>query len=315
MGAKFIFCALILLSLAHLSLSALPSLGKIYGLWYCGDDACLWEKEPKLDSSAWILNRGDGKPTANVVIFSFINPYSLMQNVNGIPAGFTQNAVNYFKDKGIYVIFSIGGASYSGDWDRALAANPTQLAKNAATIANKFAVGIEIDYETDSGSSIEQLDTFVKVYRQQIAYQAGDTPSPPSILTVDLGAGTGFLTSLSAKAAGWLNASTPLINWANAMVAGDANGDNSQYWEQHLNGASWANIPPMNPHQLVGCLYASSGATACQTYSGSALEKGVAWSQSHNTRGLSFWSAGCPAPNNCANNCPGIQQGSKAWLG
>jgi len=221
--------------------------------------------------------------------------------------------VNYFKDKGIYVLFSIGGEAYSGDWDRALSSNPAQLAKNAAAVANKFGVGIEIDYETDSGSSLERLDTFVKTYRQEIAFQPGNTPPPPSILTVDLGAGTGYLSALSAKAATWLG-SPQLVNWANAMVSGDPNGDNTQYWQQHLDGANWANIPPLSPKLLVGCLYASSGATNCKSYTGTVLEKAVSWSQSHGTKGISFWAAGCPGPNNCAGVCPGIQQGSIAWL-
>jgi len=293
---------------------ALPSLSKIYSLWYCGDDACLWASEPKLNSTAWILNRGDGKPTANIVIFSFINPYSLMQSVDGIPKGFTQNAVNFFKDKGLYVIFSIGGESYSSDWDRALSTNAAQLARNAAAVANKFGVGFEIDYETDSSGSLNNLDTFVKTYRSIIPYQAGDTPSPPSILTADLGAGTGYLSALSAKASSWVG-SPPLVNWLNAMVSGDPNGDNTQYWQQHLDGANWANIPPLDSKFLVGCLYASSGASDCSSYSGTVLEKAVNWGKSKNIHGLSFWAAGCPGPNNCATNCPGIQQGSKAWLG
>jgi len=222
--------------------------------------------------------------------------------------------VNYFKDKGIYVIFSIGGESYSGDWDRALSSNAVQLAKNAAAVANKFGVGIEIDYETDSSGSLTQLDTFVKTYRSIIPYQAGNTPSPPSILTADLGAGTGYLSALSAKASSWVG-SAPLVNWLNAMVSGDPNGDNTQYWQQHLDGANWANIPPLDPKFLVGCLYASSGATNCGSYSGTVLQKAVTWGQSKNIHGLSFWATGCPGPNNCAYNCPGIQQGSKAWLG
>jgi hypothetical protein len=301
--------------LALLSLSSAASLSKIYSVWYCGDDACIWTSEPQVNKSSWIADRGDGKTTANLVIFSFINPYSLMQDVNGIPKGFTQNVVNYFKSKGMYVIFSIGGISYSSDWDRALATNPAQLAKNAATIANKFGVGIEIDYETDSAASLTQLDVFVKTYRQQIPFQAGDSPAAPSILTVDVGAGTGYLTSLSAKSATWVTASPQLVNWINAMVSGDPNGDNTQYWQQHLDGANWAGIPPLNPKLLVGSLYASSGANNCNSYSGTVLQTAVQWAQSKGIKGLSFWAGGCPAPNNCAYSCPGIQQGSKAWLG
>jgi len=248
----------------------------------------------------------------NVVIFSFIDPLKLLQGT--IPAGFTKGEVGYFMNKGVYVIFSIGGASYSGNWDQALAQNPTQLAKNAAAIAQQYGVGIEIDYETDSATSMPALTTFVKTYRSIIPYDSSMTPSPQSILTVDLGAGTGYLSAMSATAAGWLSGN--LVNWANAMVSGDPNGDNTQYWQQHLTGASWANIPPMNPNQLVGSLYASSGANDCQTYSGTVLPTAISWIQQNKCRGLSFWAAGCPSgPSQCANNCPGIAQGSKVFLG
>ncbi len=47
----------------------------------------------------------------------------------------------------IYVLFSIGGEAYSSRWDTALSQNAAGLAKNAAAIAQKFGVGMEIDYE------------------------------------------------------------------------------------------------------------------------------------------------------------------------
>jgi len=286
-------------------------LNKIYASWYCGDDACTWSTEPKFENSAWLTNRGDGKPTINIVIFAFINPTNLLRGE--IPAGFTQNAVNYFTSKNMYVMFSIGGESYSGNWDSALASNPTQLAQNAAAIARKFNVGIEIDYETDSATSLPAMETFVKTYRSIIPQQNGDTPSPPSLLTVDLGAGTGYLSALSAKAGGWLTAN--LINWVYAMVSGDPNGDNTAYWQQHLNGATWANIPPVPAQKLVGCLYASSNANNCKNYDGTVLPTAISFVESHNMKGISFWSSGCPAPNNCVTGCPGIEQGSKVYLG
>eukprot|EP00026_Physarum_polycephalum_P011101 Phypoly_transcript_11300.p1 GENE.Phypoly_transcript_11300~~Phypoly_transcript_11300.p1 ORF type:complete len:161 (+),score=14.28 Phypoly_transcript_11300:678-1160(+) len=157
------------------------------------------------------------------------------------------------------------------------------------------------------------LTTFVKTYRTIIPFDGSASPAPESILTVDLGAGTGYLSAISATAGGWLNAS--LVNWANAMVSGDPNGDNTQYWQQHLSGASWANIPPMDPKFLVGCLYASSGANDCGSYT-APLPNSISFIQQNHARGLSFWAAGCPAgPNQCANDCPGIQQGSKVFLG
>jgi len=303
----FAVCLLFLSFPVH----SLPSLEKIYSAWYCGDDSCLWASTPS-NNATWLVNRGDGKPTVNIVIFSFIDPLKLLQGT--IPAGFTKNEVSYFTSKNIYVIFSIGGASYSSNWDQALASNAQKLAQNAASIAQEYGVGIEIDYETDSSTSMPALTTFVKTYRSIIPYQSGATPSPQSILTVDLGAGTGYLSAMSSTAAGWL--SSNLVNWANAMVAGDPNGDNTQYWQQHLTGATWANIPPMNASQLVGSLYASSGANDCQTYTGTVLPTSISWIQQNKARGLSFWAAGCPSgPNQCANNCPGIQQGSKVFLG
>jgi len=294
-----------------LRVEGLPSLEKVYSAWYCGDDSCLWATAPT-GNITWLIDRGDGKPTVNVVIFSFVDPVKLL--AGSIPSGFTRNLINYFISKNIYVLFSIGGASYASNWDQALASNAEQLGKNAAAIAQQFGVGIEIDYETDSSSSMPALTTFVKAYRSVIPYQSGPSPAPQSILTVDLGAGTGYLTAMSATAAGWLSAN--LVNWANAMVSGDPNGDNTQYWQQHLDGASWANIPPMNASQLVGSLYASSGAADCQTYQGTVLPTAIAWIQQNNARGLSFWAAGCPAgPTQCASNCPGIQEGSKVFLG
>jgi len=237
-----------------------------------------------------------------------------MKLLNGqIPAGFTKGEVNYFKNKNVYVLFSIGGASYSSNWDSALNSNAAQLAKNAANIAQQYGVGIEIDYEQDSGASMGLLNTFVQTYRSIIPYDGSASPSPQSILTVDLGAGTGYLSAIAATAGGWLSKNQ--VNWANAMVSGDPNGDNTQYWQQHLTGASWANIPPMNPNQLVGSLYASSNANDCKSYT-TPLPGSISWIQQNKARGISFWAAGCPAgPNQCANNCPGIEQGSKVFLG
>jgi len=301
-------CALIAF-LALLSLSAAqPS--KIVGLWYCGDDACDWSKEPNTTSIQWIINRGDGKPTANVVIFAFLDPLALLQT-GGVPAGMTQNIVNFFKNAGIAVMFSIGGEVYSDDgrWAQALS-NPAALAKNVAAVSKKFGVGIEIDYEID-GSPSDALDSFVKTYRSIIPRSS----DPASYLTVDMGAGTGYLTGVSKLTSMWLNAS--LINWANAMVTGSPYGSLSeatQYWQQHLDGVGWDNIPPVNPNSLVVSLYSSSGSKNCHSYDGTVFQGAVGWVGQKNSRGIFFWAVGCPAPNQCVSNCEGIQQGSKALI-
>lgn len=61
-------------------------------------------------------------------------------------------------------MFSIGGASFASNWDQALQQDAVGLAKNAAAIAQKYGVGIEIDYEQDSSASMGLLTTFVEVY-------------------------------------------------------------------------------------------------------------------------------------------------------
>lgn len=52
----------------------LCSVPQLYGSWHCGDDSCLWGVAPDLSTSGWMFDRGDGVPTFNVVILSFVNP-------------------------------------------------------------------------------------------------------------------------------------------------------------------------------------------------------------------------------------------------
>jgi len=296
------------------------SLEKIYGVWHCGDDGCLWAVPTTLSNSEWILNRGDGKPTANLVILSFINPVALLEKttnqetINGVPRGFTNEVVSFFQNASITVQFSIGGASYAGLWDQALSKDPTTLAQNAAAVAKQFNVGMEIDYENENANSLNALDTFVNVYRSIIPYDGTTTPTPSSILTVDLGAGTGYLTGISQHASGWLNSS--ICNWANAMVSSGPWQNvqaASPYWLEHLDGTGWAHIPPMDPAQLLVSNYLTDGSPICNSYSGTVLQGTITWVNNYTTRGLMFWAAGCCSNNDCGINCSGLQQGSEAF--
>jgi len=306
---------MLFLLVSSLLFVALAQPSHLYGIWYCADDGCEWSTEPNLSNAQWMVDRGDGKPTFNVVIFSFLDPLAVMQKGMGaVPSGMTHKAVNFFTSKGIAVLFSIGGEVYSSDgkWSQALA-NPATLARNAAAISQAFGVGIEIDFEVDSSQYSSALDTFVKTYRSIIPYSS----SPKSYLTVDMGAGTGYLTTISKLATQWLNATQ--IQWANAMVTGSPYGSISeatQYWQQHLTGAGWAGIPPMRPSSLVVSLYSSDGSSNCHNYQGTVLEGGVNWVGQKGSRGIFFWAGGCPSnPSSCISNCQGIQQGSKAILG
>jgi len=297
--------------------TAQPS--KLYGLWFCGDDACNWAVEPDLTKAAWITNRGDGKPTFNTLIISFLDPLALLQKtnngqfVNGVPKGITKRVVQFFQSAGINVMLSIGGEEFSSDGKWASALNdPVTLAKNAATVSQTFGVGIEIDYENDDSAHSAALSQFVQTYRSIIPQNG----NPSNFLTVDMGAGTGYLTGVSLLASQWLNASK--INWANAMVTGSPYGslnDAAMYWQQHLDGVNWAGIPPMAPSTLVVSLYSSSGSPNCHSFQGTVLQAALGWVGQKKARGIFFWAGGCPAPNQCIQDCEGIQQGSKQFLG
>ena len=53
----------------------------------------------------WLIDRGNGQPSVNIVIFSFVHPLKLLNKttdattLNGIPRGMTHDIVNYFKSR------------------------------------------------------------------------------------------------------------------------------------------------------------------------------------------------------------------------
>jgi len=283
------------------------NLGMIYSIWHCGTD-CAWTSKPDLTQSAWILNRGDGKPTTDVVILSFMDPLSLLNNQNGngytdgVPTGMVQS-YSYFTGKGIRVIFSIGGQAWSDKFLQALQKNAAQLAKNAAAAAKKYDVGIEIDIEIDNNSYNSQLTTFVTTFRQLIPYDQSATAPSHTILTMDVGAGTGFLGNLATLAREWVKDNK--LNWVNAMVS-DAPwpniGQATAAWQQHLTAGLPAN-------RLVVSQY---GSNTCVAYQG-LLQQTVEWVESKKGRGISFWAAGSGG-GVYVHDCKGIEEGSKAFL-
>ena len=157
--------------LLSVSLAVAQTPIQVYGAWHCSNDYCSWGSVRTLanfdTANHWMIDRGDGEPSVNLVVFSFVNPVKLMKGTsdahtaNGIPIGMTQTLVNYFTSKNVRVMFSIGGASYTKLWDKALSANPAQLAKNAAAAAQQFGVGMEIDYENNSNPNLSGLEAFV----------------------------------------------------------------------------------------------------------------------------------------------------------
>jgi hypothetical protein len=212
----------------------------------------------------WIIDRnGDGtfKPSVNVVVLSFVDPVKLMSlttdstTTNGIPIGMNSSVVNYFQSRGVRVMFSIGGASFVSHWDKALKANPTQLGINAANAAKQFNVGMEIDYEKSSNPDTTDLAKFVNAYRSVVAYDPTGA-NFAARLTIDIGDGDTYLTALESYAGtNWLKTSSPVLDYANAMVASQNTtvGTLETGWQQHVQGTS--SVPPLAPAKLTGSLW------------------------------------------------------------
>src|SRR5262249_1153675 len=203
---------------------------QIYGSWHCGNDACTWSTVRDMTDfdtkNHWLIDRGDGSglPSVNLVILSFVNPLRLLNrttdsgNLNGVPRGMTSSVVTYFTSHNIRVMLSIGGITYTNDWNTALDTNPVLLAQNAAALAQQLGVGIEIDYEENSSPRLVALEQFITTYRSILPYDAtGATPARR--LTIDLAAGDRWLIGICQKAtSSWLTSSSPVLDYANAMV-------------------------------------------------------------------------------------------------
>jgi len=241
---------------------------QVYGLYHCYTDACSWASVPNMTTfdtdNHWIIDRnmnGTCDPSVNVVVLSFVNPVKLMNltndsgDVNGIPVGMTTSVVNYFQNCGIRVMFSIGGSSYTKDWDKALSSNPTKLGTNAANAAKQFNVGIEIDYEKSRHPNLTGLQQFVSAYRAAIPYDPTGG-NYAARLTIDLGDGDTYLTALANYATtNWLTTSTPVLDYANALVASQGTSVSRLEggWQQHIDGNS--SVPPLAPAKLTGSLW------------------------------------------------------------
>jgi hypothetical protein len=256
-----------------LALTGLPAMAQyqmqVYGLWHCYTDACSWASVPNMTTfdtdNHWIIDRNLNntyQPSVNVVVLSFVDPVKLMNltndsgDVNGIPIGMNTAVVSYFQSHGIRVMFSIGGASYTKNWDKALSTNPTQLGINAANAAEQFNVGMEIDYEKSSNPNLTGLEQFVSAYRGVIPYDATGA-NYPARLTIDLGDGDTYLTSLANYATvNWLTTTNPVLDYANAMVGSQKTGVSTLEagWQQHVSGNS--SVPPLAPAKLTGSLWA-----------------------------------------------------------
>jgi hypothetical protein len=306
----------------------------VYGAWHCGNDFCTWSSVRNMTDfdtrNRWLINRGDGSPSVNLVVLSFVHPLQLLNNTTdattsqGIPIGMNQAVVNYFKSHGVRVQLSMGGITYTDAWNQALATNPVQLGLNAAAAAQRLGVGFEIDYEENTNPNLTGLQAFINAYRSVLPYDASGT-NHAARLTIDLAAGDRWLIDLARKAtADWLNTSTPVLDYANAMVPSRQPSSASaatQDWQEHVDGKPQFAPPilPLAPAKFTGALYIVTGskpAPECVNFTSSLINstggyvQTVAPNGAGSTSGMlgyMFWAAECPAtrrictvpPNSC----------------
>ncbi len=320
---------------------------QVYGSWHCGNDFCTWASVRDMTDfdtkNHWLIDRGDGSKLAsvNLVILSFVQPMKLLNktndagDVNGVPVGMNAAVVNYFTSHNVRVMLSLGGITYTTFWDQALSSNPTQLGLNAAAVAQSLGVGIEIDYENSSSPNLTGLQAFVNAYRSQIPYDATGA-NPAARLTIDLGAGDQYLTNLSRYAtANWLNDSSPVLDYANAMVPNkqptSASAAESN-WQQHITGkANYAPpVPPLAPNRLTGSLYIVTGknpAPECNNFSSSLENSTGSYVETvppagagttNGMLGLMFWAAECQGTHSICTTPPntceaGVGTGARTY--
>jgi len=246
----------------------------------------------------------------------------------------TSSVVNYFTSHGVRVMLSIGGVTYTSDWDTALSQNPAQLGLNAAAVAKQLGVGIEIDYENGTNPNLTGLQSFITAYRSQEPYDATGA-NPSARLTIDLAAGDQYLTALALYATqNWLTTSNPVLDYANAMVANrqlTASKQEAQ-WQEHVNGEPQYSppVPPLAPAKFTGSVFIAGTSQIppeCNNFSASlesstgSFVQNVAPSGAGTTSGMlgyMFWAPGQPStrgtntfpPNTCLG---GVGTGSSTY--
>jgi hypothetical protein len=314
---------------------------QVYGVWHAGNDYCTWgavrDMEDFDNNNNWIIDRGDGTPSVNLVVLSFVNPLKLLNQttdattLDGVPIGMNSLVVNYFKSHGIRVMLSIGGITYTDAWNTALATDPFKLAANAAAVANRLGVGIEIDYEENTNANLEKLETFINTYRSIIHYDATGV-NPAARLTIDLAAGDRWLISICRKAtADWLQTTNPVLDYANAMVPArqPSASEAISNWDEHIDGKPQYAPPilPLAPCKFTGGLYinGSRPIPECTKFLSSIqyadrdfvtrIMSGITGA-TPGMLGYMFWAAECPSTRSLcttgSNTCEGgVGEGSK----
>lgn len=326
---------LVLMFLGAPAAPAAPTPVQVYGAWHCGNDACIWGNVRDLAEfdaqNHWLVDRGDGRPSVNLVVLSFVQPLKLLNlttdstTLNGIPRGFTAELVGYFTSRGIRVQLSIGGITYVDPWNQALAANAAQLGRNAADVARRLGAGIEIDYEENSGANLAGLQAFIDAYRAQLPYDASGA-NPAARLTIDVAAGDRWLIDIDRRAtADWLRPDAPVLDYANAMVPSRQPSTSGAIanWQEHVDGKPQfaPPIPPLAPAKFTGGLFVAEGSKVrpeCDNFANSLQNStgGFAQSVAPNGAGTTpgllgymFWAAERPSTRGVTTTPPNTCEG------
>jgi len=314
----------------------------VYGAWHCGNDYCTWSTVRDVRDlgefdikNRWLINRGDGRPSVNLVVLAFVHPLKLLNKttdastLDGVPRGMTREVVDYFSSRGVRVMLSIGGITYTTAWNQALAQDASQLGRNAAEVAGRLGVGIEIDYEENKAPNLAGLEDFIRAYRLVRPYDALDElgTNPAARLTIDLAAGDRWLIAITRKAtADWLrDTSDPAVrlDYANAMVPArqPSARDAIANWQEHVDGKPQyaPPIPPLAPAKFTGSVYlvGSKVIPECNKFasslqsSTSSFVRSVQGKEASMTSGMlgyMFWAAECSGTRNVCTTPPNTCQ-------
>lgn len=308
---------------------------QVHGAWHCGNDYCTWSTVRDMADfdarNRWLVDRGDGRPSVNLVVLSFVNPLDLLHGTTnathaaGLPVGMNADVVDYFRSRGIRVMLSIGGITYTDDWNAALAEDPAGLGRAAAAAATRLGVGIEIDYEENTDPDLAGLQAFVDAYRAAHPYDATGA-DPAARLTIDLAAGDRYLQGITRKAtADWLRTDAPVLDHANAMVPARQPSASTAIanWQEHVDGKPQyaPPIPPLAPAKFTVGLYVTgrNGVEAdCDDFAASVTNATKEWATTvapngagttPGVLGYMYWAAESPsvrgASTTGANTCEG----------
>jgi hypothetical protein len=181
-------------------------------------------------------------------------------------------------------------------------------------VARRLGVGMEIDYEANSGPNLTGLQAFIDAYRAAIPYDASGA-NPAARLTIDVGAGDRFLIDIDRKAtADWLRVDTPVLDYANAMVPARQPSTSSAIanWQEHLDGKPQfaPPIPPLSANKFTGSLFVAEGSKVrpeCTNFAASLQNSTGSFVTGSGMLGYMFWAAERPStrgvtttpPNTC----------------